>query len=148
MMTSVLMCLLQDALGMPAESITCLVYLVGGSVAMGTSSGKIIVCCDAGPQCTVNINNSVFSTQGSFNCAGGGIAVLARQPQDLAASPSPGMMTNREGSIPPGSSSSYPLQPAISGVQAMVQRGRGFIVAGSLADVYMFEPPTTSSKSK
>eukprot|EP00775_Hariotina_reticulata_P011301 gene11301-11451_t len=133
-----------DALADEAESITCLVYLVGGSVVIGTSTGKAIVCCDAGPLCTLNINELLFSTSSSLNCAGGGLHVFAKQQLDLAAPTGSGNMAAKQRSSLPGSSSSS----AKSSVQAMVQRGRGFMVAGSLGDVYMFEPPTTSAKSK
>jgi hypothetical protein len=39
-----------------------------------------------------------------------------------------------------------PHTAAVNGVQALVQRGRGFISAGSMWDVYLFDPSGATSK--
>lgn len=39
-----------------------------------------------------------------------------------------------------------PHSAAVNGVQALVQRGRGFIAAGSMWDVYLFDPSGATSK--
>lgn len=77
------------------EYVTCLVHLVGGLLAVGTSLGAVHVFSEAAHICSYDVYS--------------------------------------------------PAQYGSGGVQAIVQRGRGFIVAGGCCDVVVFDPPPSRS---
>jgi hypothetical protein len=69
------------------------------------------------------------------------------QQQHSPASPSraagrPSSQTGAAGAVAPR----LPHSAAVNGVQALVQRGRGFIAAGSMWDVYLFDPSGATTK--
>jgi len=102
-------------------------------VAVGTSTGQVLVCCDAGLLHSLDIHQP------------GASGSSALQEQRPAACPAGhGKAAGKQGSTPGGKLQ----EQRRNGVQAVVQRGRGFLVAGSWADVSMFEPAATSTRSK
>jgi hypothetical protein len=131
-------------------------------MAVGTNTGKIMVCCPTGVLSVLDISpassrqgmpgggtdaaaaDELTPTAGSRSRSGNG----AVQSNSLSAAASPASTPKRgKSSIAapwldaPGDASKAST-PALGqyAVQAVVQRGRGFVAAGSMGDVYLFAP--------
>jgi hypothetical protein len=130
-------------------------------MAVGTSIGKIMICSITGVLTMLDISPA-SSRQGTSS----GAAVAGSAPDEVfsqagnrsrsvsgavqaAASPSSGSSSPKRGK----SSIVAPWQEVLKdadkastaaagayAVQAVVQRGRGFVAAGSMGDVYLFSP--------
>jgi hypothetical protein len=155
-----------------ATTVTCLCHLVGGMLAVGTSSGRIMICSPTGVLSVHDIAPP-GSIQESASMAGGAV------PTALAEASSPlgsrsrsvsGAAYSMSGLNSPSSAAGTPKSrkpsliapwqqdvvkevgkvgqlaaPAgLYAVQAVVQRGRGFVAAGSMGDVYLFNPAGTA----
>lgn len=127
--------------------VTCLVHLVGGLLAVGTNSGKIMVFSDVGTVSTLDINHAEPSS-----------GQAAQQPEANIDAPQAPLRTNipslvgsnRQGmsfmSVSGQAAGQALRLTARSAVQALVQRGRGFVAAGSNCDICLFEPPAATAK--
>lgn len=127
---------LQDHNG--SIAITCIGYLVGGLLAIGTSTGRIMVHSEAGLVSSLDLN-APADQQGSKSCASSssGTQQAPASPGKVAAA--------KPGSQAGASQQASPHPTCMHGVQALVQRGRGFVAAGSNWDVYLFDPPAATT---
>ena len=143
-----------------STTVTCLVHLVGGMLAVGTNTGKVMVCSATGLQAVHDLSPA-DSRQGTTAGA------MSPDPQDRSTSYSGGRGKSHSGAVQlssPGSAAATPTRARSSipapwqdlpadtskraaqqvagayAVQALVQRGRGFVAAGSTGDVFLFEP--------
>lgn len=154
---------LQDSHKSPI--ITCLCHLVGGMICVGTSIGKIMICSSTGVLTMLDISpassrqgtssgaaaaaplpapDEVFSQAGSRSRSVSG-AVQAASPTSGSSSPKRGKSTvvaPWQDVLKDADKVSAAAVGAYA-VQAVVQRGRGFVAAGSHGDVYLFSPPGT-----
>jgi hypothetical protein len=118
-------------------AVTCIAYLVGGMLAVGTSTGRIMVYSEAGLVASMDISTAADS-QSSSSSSG------SNHQQHSPASPSrAGRPSSQTGAA---AAPRLPHSAAVNGVQALVQRGRGCIAAGSMWDVYLFDPSGATSK--
>ncbi|KAF6260716.1 hypothetical protein COO60DRAFT_1637364 [Scenedesmus sp. NREL 46B-D3] len=128
-----------------STAITCIAYLVGGMLAVGSSTGRIMVYSEAGLAASMDIStagdsqhNSSSGSSSSSSSSG------SNHQQHSPASPS---SVGRQSSETGAAAAPWlPRSAAVNGVQALVQRGRGFIAAGSMWDVYLFDPSGATSK--
>lgn len=166
----VLLHMLQDS--HKAMTVTCLCHLVGGMLAVGTSSGRIMICSPTGVLSVHDIAPP-SSIQESASLAGGAVPTAQADCSTPTGSKSrsvSGAAYSLSGLNSPSSAAGTPKsrkpsliapwqqdvvkevgkfgQPAAAAgqyaVQAVVQRGRGFVAAGSMGDVYLFNPAATA----
>lgn len=147
-----------------STTVTCLCHLVGGMMAVGTSTGKIMVCSPTGVLSVHDIAPAGSSNQDTSLMGGHSPQLLPDTPttpgsrsrsvsgavHTALASPSSaaGTPKGRKSSIVPPwqdvlkevGRASQQAAAGLYAVQAVVQRGRGFVAVGSLGDVYLFNP--------
>uniref|UniRef100_A0A383W626 Uncharacterized protein n=1 Tax=Tetradesmus obliquus TaxID=3088 RepID=A0A383W626_TETOB len=116
-------------------AITCIAYLVGGMLAVGTSTGRIMVYSETGLVASMDISTAADSPANSSSGSS--------QQQHGPASQARSRPSSQTGAVV---APRLPHSAAVNGVQALVQRGRGFIAAGSMWDVYLFDPSGATSK--
>lgn len=159
---SLLVHMLQDS--HKSTTITCVCHLVGGLLAVGTSTGKVMVCSTTGvlsvhdiaPAAsssqdmsltgahTPHLPNETPTTPGSRSRSVSGAAHTALASPSSAAGTPKGRKSSM---VPPWQDvlkevgrASQPAAAGLHAVQALVQRGRGFVAVGSLGDLYLFSP--------
>jgi hypothetical protein len=129
-------CMLQDHSG--SMAVTCIAYLVGGMLAVGTSTGRIMIYSEAGLVASMDISTAADSNSSTSSSSG------SSQQQQSPATPSrAGRPSSQTGAA---AAPRLPHSAAVNGVQALMQRGRGFIAAGSMWDVYLFDPSGATAK--
>lgn len=120
-------------------------HLVGGLLAVGTNTGKVMVFSDVGIVSSLEISAADPDSGRAAHQAD----PAAQQSPSAASRPS-AVANSRQGmSLISGSGQAPRPAPASAtrnAVQALVQRGRGFVAAGSNWDVYLFEPPAATTK--
>jgi hypothetical protein len=119
-------------------AVTCIAYLVGGMLAVGTSTGRITVYSEAGLVASMDISTAADSQSSSSSSSGSNHQQHSSASQTRAGRPS-----SQTGAA---AAPRLPHCAAVNGVQALVQRGRGFIAAGSMWDVYLFDPSGATAK--
>lgn len=121
-------------------------------MAVGTNTGKVMICSAAGLLSVLDISPSGVSSAGpdpsTSSSAGSraksrsGGAVQASSGDSVASTPTRGRSSLlapwQEG--PADNSRGSQQAEVLYAVQALVQRGRGFIAAGSMGDVYLIDP--------
>lgn len=147
-----------------STTITCLCHLVGGMLAVGTSTGKIMVCSTTGVLSvhdiapagsssqdtslsgahTPHLYDDTPATPGSRSRSVSGAAHTALASPSSAAGTPKGRKSSL---VPPWQEvlkevgrASQPAAAGLYAVQAVVQRGRGFVAVGSQGDLYLFNP--------
>lgn len=138
--------MLQDHNG--DAKVTCLVYLVGGLLAVGTSTGRITVYSEGGLVAQQDISSAApLSSSGK----------QLSEPSTALQTPRTSSRPSTIGAVKQGfnpitsavqatKSTSSAAAGEKNAVQALVQRGRGFVVAGSNFDVFFFDPPAATTK--
>eukprot|EP00878_Enallax_costatus_P010135 GHUV01010580.1.p1 GENE.GHUV01010580.1~~GHUV01010580.1.p1 ORF type:complete len:1050 (+),score=361.27 GHUV01010580.1:412-3561(+) len=124
--------------------VTCITYLVGGLLAIGTNTGRILVYSEAGMVAQLDISGAPLSSSGKQQSEPNTALQTPRTPNRPS-----GIGSSKQGfnSVTTAVQASKPVGSGDrNGVQALVQRGRGFVVAGSKWDVYLFDPPAATTK--
>lgn len=151
-----------------STTVTCLAHLVGGMMAVGTSVGTVVVCSGTAVLSSYDIspgaaggaspapdasNSLTGGSRTPRSVSGGVTALLSLEPASAASTPKG---RSRNSVVPPWLASpkeagkGSPAAAAVAGqhaVQAIVQRGRGFVVASSNGDIHLFDPAASGSRS-